>query len=95
MDWFGAIMAHMPDAEARQFVVTLVLILVIDRRLHGIMKSNEKLTTTVVHAVAHQTARMQEIRDALYNMAGWEIPKSPTRKPRVQGGQDGTPSNVP
>lgn len=85
-EWLLPILSAAKDPDMRGWLLTLVLIVVVDRRLARLATAVESLIVYVTQTQAHQTSRMQEIRNALYNMVGWPIPddeRVPT--PRSRG----------
>jgi hypothetical protein len=83
MDWLLPALSHAGDRETWLFVIALILIAIIDRRLLAVVRSMERLAGRVERGQAHQTARMQEIRDAMFRLAGMPIPR-PMRPVRHQ-----------
>lgn len=69
VDWLIAVLQFPNSKEAGFFLVVLVLILVMDRRMSQMVKSTERLHVTVEHHMAHQTSRMGEIRNAMMRVA--------------------------
>lgn len=55
--------------EAIALVVAIILLVILDRRLFALVQSQQRSETTITHAMAHQTARMTEIRNAVVRIA--------------------------
>lgn len=87
-EWLVPVLSAAKDPDTRGWLLTLVLIVVVDRRLHGLSTSVERMIVYVTNAQAHQTSRMQEIRNALYNMAGWDVPNDEPLPHPDKGGHD-------
>lgn len=86
MEWFTAAIQFAKEPQAWAFVLNLVLILIVDRRLLRIAVSLERNTREVIHFAEHNTSRMQEIRNALYGRVGWPIPTKEEDERRANGG---------
>lgn len=69
MDWFILALQNIASRDTALVVVQLVLILVIDRRLLAMVQSNERLNGIITREVTHNSARMEEIRRYVLDIA--------------------------
>lgn len=93
-EWFQPSLQAIANRETALIVVILVLIAVIDRRLTEMVKLLATVSEQIKSYGAHQTSRMQEIRDALRQMAQGSARASRTPGTRPIGETHATQDDV-